>query len=56
MFGALGSLALAGMNAKTRGNNDRKEIVHQAIQDVRNNPSKVVQAAEMLKNMGIKKV
>ncbi len=56
MFGALGSMALAGINAKTKGNNDRKDIVNKAIEDVRNNPSMVGQAAEMLKNLGIKKV
>jgi hypothetical protein len=56
MFGALGSLALAGMNAMTKQKNDRKEIVKQAIEDVRNNPSMVGQTAELLKNMGIKKL
>jgi hypothetical protein len=56
MFGALGSLALAGMNAKMKGNNDRKALVNDAIQQVRENPSMVGQTAELLKNMGIKKV
>jgi hypothetical protein len=56
MFPVLGSLALAGMNAKMKGTNERKEIVKQAIQDVRENPNMVGQAAELLKNIGIKKV
>ncbi len=56
MFPVLGSMALAGMNAKMKGNNDKKAIISEAIQSVRENPSMVGQAAELLKNMGVKKV
>jgi hypothetical protein len=56
MFGTLGGLALAGMNAMTKTNNNKKEIVNDAIQQVRENPAMVGQIAATLQNVGIKKV
>lgn len=56
MFGALGGLALAGMNAMTKTNNTKKEMIHDAIQQVRENPSMVGQIAATLQNVGVKKV
>ncbi len=56
MVPLLGSLALGMINAKQKGNNDKKVMIADAIQQVRENPANVTNIAQQLQTIGIKKV